>query len=99
LFCIYSFPCYPESEYKINSKAITDLYHQFKKFGHVAILNDPGYFVYPDDFFFDSVYHLNRKGRDIRTRMMVYLVKKELTGRSKFLTFIDVNKSSFLAFQ
>lgn len=71
----FLFPNFPESEYKRNagtlSKYENDISHDLK----FKALNKPADFVYPDSLFFDTVYHLNKEGREKRTAKLIELLK------------------------
>lgn len=71
----FMYPGYAESEYKTNEKVIgklaIDLAANLK--GH--ILGLPTDFVFADSLFFDSVYHLNKTGRDKRTGRIIQLLQ------------------------
>jgi hypothetical protein len=70
----YFYPPYPESEFHKNEKALNLLDHDLKKNLEVLILNSPKDVVFPDNYFYDTVYHLNAIGRKVRTDRLVDLV-------------------------
>jgi hypothetical protein len=47
----------------------------------IEILNKPSDFVLPDSLFFDTVYHLNKKGREIRTKKLIEIIKKSTNAQ------------------
>ena len=51
------------------------------KYLKASILNQPSDFVYPDNYFYDTIYHLNKKGRNSRTKKTIELLlnNKEVT--------------------
>ena len=70
------FPPYAISQYNINKETITDLSQQLKtNFSCVKLLNQPESFVYNDSLFYDTVYHLNGTGRQMRTLKLIELLK------------------------
>lgn len=74
----YMFPCYPETQYLLNKEAILDFEKQLRIGLNCIILNSPQTFLYPDDYFFDTVYHLNKKGRAVRTNQLCEILKGKL---------------------
>lgn len=78
-FVVY--PCLERSYYLSNKKAITIIADAVNKKGIYA-LSTPEDFVYDDDLFFDSIYHMNAKGRDLRTKKMIDFLSPHLQNRS-----------------
>ncbi len=72
----YIFPNFPESEYGKNKEVIAKLELDLREFLEIEIINSPSDFVYPDSYFYDTVYHLNKKGRNQRTKKLIELIKK-----------------------
>lgn len=52
----------------------SDLSRALKDNLEIPILGEPQDFVYPTKMFFDTFYHLNREGRDIRTDRIIQLL-------------------------
>jgi hypothetical protein len=73
----FLFPPFPESEYKTNTKVIQMYLDDLKTKLHFHIVGKPEDFVFPDDLFFDTVYHLTEKGRNRRTALMVELMRAD----------------------
>lgn len=78
----FTFPCYPESLYKINKKVIDAYYNDLKKDLIMPIITTPDYLIFPDNYFYDTYYHLNRKGRDIRTKLFIDTLKKNVINKN-----------------
>lgn len=74
-FLFPSIPDYTFNQYKNN---INNFYQWLKRNVKIPILSTPEYFVLPKDNFFDTPYHLNRKGRELRTQKMISTLKKIL---------------------
>ena len=72
----FLFPNYPASEYEKNKKAITALESDLKQNLKIEILNKPNDLVFPDNYFFNTVYHLNKLGRIKRTQKIIELIGK-----------------------
>jgi hypothetical protein len=69
---LISYVSYPKSEYQKNKKAINDLnilLHQ--EITNVPFINKPEDYIFDDNLFFDTVYHLNREGREKRTKSFI----------------------------
>jgi hypothetical protein len=73
----YTFPTYIESEYKLNKSVLNQYENQFKNQLHCPIINTPETFVFPNEDFFDTAYHLNKNGREKRTELMIKILKKQ----------------------
>jgi hypothetical protein len=71
----FLFPDIAAFEYKKNEGAIRKLKLDMEKDLKVEILNSPEDLVYPDSCFFDTVYHLNKFGREERTKKMIRLIQ------------------------
>jgi len=77
----YIYPNYPLSEFKKNGIVIAKHENDLSENLKFGILNSPNDFVFEDNLFFDTVYHLNKKGRDIRTKKLVELIKKNKNAK------------------
>ncbi len=77
---LFSYGAYAKSEYLKNKKIVTQFDEQIRQHLHIAIISSATDFVYPDAYFFDSVYHLNKKGRTIHTQKLI----TKLLQRSAF---------------
>jgi len=47
------------------------MYKSFWKNHHIEVLGEPEYAMLPGEYFYDSCYHLNRKGTEIRTLKLI----------------------------
>ena len=72
----FTYASYPKSEYEINLPAIKEFEKQLKDDLKIDIITTPEELVFPDEMFFDTVYHLNDEGRRIRTEMVIEKLKK-----------------------
>lgn len=73
------FPNYPISEFNKNKTVIYDLKEQIKtKVDFIEMINEPETFVFEDSFFFDTVFHLNAKGRQKRTKMLIKILRSKV---------------------
>lgn len=73
----FIYPSYPKTEYEKNKKAIALLDADLKKNLKIKILNSPIDSVFDDDYFYDSVYHLDGKGGKIRTARLIEMMKND----------------------
>lgn len=70
-----SFPPIPYKEYKLNEKIINTLHRDLKKYLQCPIVNSPVEHVFPNEYFADTIHHLNEKGELLRTRKLVRELK------------------------
>jgi hypothetical protein len=73
----FMFPSYIEGSYRLNAAAIDSLRSRLDDNLKLEIVGTAGDFAYPPDHFFDTRYHLNERGRAVRTREMVQLLADE----------------------
>jgi hypothetical protein len=71
----YSYPSYSQSSYEHDKAIINKLNTEFKQEARFPILGRLQDFVFADSLCQDMVYHLNAKGRNIRTRKLIDLLK------------------------
>lgn len=72
----FLFPTYSLSAFNKNYRAIKLLEEDLRKLLDIEILGTSIDFAYPDSLFFDSIYHLNKEGREKRTRALIEIIKK-----------------------
>ena len=82
---VLTFPSIPEWQYHNSQKQIQLIYTRLQSNPPIPILNAPADCVMPLDYFYDTAYHLNARGREIRTRQLIgdlqfHGVTKKLTG-------------------
>jgi hypothetical protein len=66
-FAILIPPPLPERVYSKWGGRAEDIYQHWKKIGEIEVLGSPKNFVYSEDKFFDTAYHLTAAGREERT--------------------------------
>lgn len=71
----FMFPSYLDRAYAINVESIARLRGKLEREMRLPILGTAQEFVYPGKWFFDTRYHLNELGRDVRTMQMVQLLR------------------------
>jgi hypothetical protein len=70
----YFFPAYLQSEYLKNKTAITKNYNDIINDLNIEIIGKLEDFIYSKDNFYNTVYHLNDKGRTGRTNKLIELL-------------------------
>lgn len=68
---LFSYGAYEISEYKKNKAALKKVHQKMKQSLKIEMITDLQDFVYPTSYFYDSVYHLNKKGRTIHTQNLI----------------------------
>lgn len=71
----FMYPNMTVGEYNKNQKVIERLSSDIEKNMKVEKLNQPDSFVFPENLFFDTVYHLNKDGRALKTKKIIELMK------------------------
>ncbi len=74
----FYFSHFPEAYYNKNERHIRAYHDLMKKKLNCVILNRPEDFVYPLEYFADTVYHLNDRGEQIRSREMIRMLREAL---------------------
>lgn len=74
----YLFPCIPKVWHKRNVEKIGQIYTRLQSDLKMTMIGTPGEFVYPNHFFFDTIYHLDKEGTEKRTLQVIDLMKKAL---------------------
>lgn len=76
VFFIY--PTYPKSEYRINKRSIVRYADDLSSNLKMEIIGQPDDFVFDDALFFDTIYHLNAVGREIRTDKLIDVIRDKV---------------------
>ncbi|MDD2923139.1 MAG: hypothetical protein PHQ36_12710 [Anaerolineales bacterium] len=71
------FPAIPVTEYENQEKDFVALYNLLSAEIEIPILGVPQDFLYPEDFFYDTVYHMNRVGREAHTKDIIDMLVSE----------------------
>jgi len=72
----FAYPPYPQSEYKVNKDLIDSYIRQYETGLHIQVLNNYQDFIYPDKYFFNTIFHLNAEGREKRTHELIIKLKE-----------------------
>lgn len=75
------FPCIPQIHYERSRARIERLYERLSSDLLVPLLAAPLEYVYPIEYFYDWVYHLNRRGREVRTEQVIADVQEAIGRR------------------
>lgn len=78
----YVYPGYPTEEYQHFKTSLNAFDRQMRNGLQFPVLGKMADFLYPEDWFFDTVYHLKRKGREERTKTMVKLLREALAAKN-----------------
>jgi hypothetical protein len=76
---VFSYGAYEISEYEKNMKALKKVHEKMMQNLNIEMIMDIDDFVYPTSYFYDSVYHLNQKGRLIHTKKIIQKLKSSKT--------------------
>jgi len=68
---VMMFPCVPRPHFDLRREAIERLHAKLREDLRVPMLSTPADYVYPVEYFYDWVYHLNRTGRELRTSRVI----------------------------
>ena len=74
----FFYPSYAQTAYEMNKITIVEYQFDIKRDLNIPVLNNPKDFVFNDSLFYDTVYHLNKEGRKIRTEEFINILKKYL---------------------
>ncbi len=67
----YSFPPLAKASFDQNGEFIMTIFNALQKIPNLIILGAPEVYIYNDDLFFDTMYHLNAEGRNKRTSTLI----------------------------
>jgi hypothetical protein len=74
----FVFPPLPVSEYKLNKDVIEQYYADCKRELKIPMLCDPEAMIFDDNLFYDSHYHLDKDGREMRTDRLIEMLKRKV---------------------
>jgi hypothetical protein len=70
----YTFPSYAASAYEVNKAVINQDAEDIRKDMKVTVIGSATDFVYPDEDYYDTIYHLKIAGREKRTQQLLALL-------------------------
>lgn len=82
----FQYTPYAESEYRKNYSVIKKLQNDLNNNLKMEILNKPSDFAYNDSLFFNTIYHLNKYGREERTEKLIDIFSKNGDIQNAFIT-------------
>ncbi|MDR3343272.1 MAG: hypothetical protein LBT14_10910 [Treponema sp.] len=68
---IITYPSYEETSFRNSTALIHELDAAFRTKQNITVISSPENYCFPVDFFYDTVYHLNAKGRETRTAQLI----------------------------
>jgi len=66
-----SYPSYEELSFRNSAALIQELDMLFRAKDNLQVISTPESYCYPTEYFYDTVYHLNREGRAMRTNQLI----------------------------
>ncbi len=75
---LFMFPAIPVDEYNTQKEKLQAFYDQLTSELEIPIVGSPQDFIYPEDYFYDTVYHMNSIGRDVHTDHIIELLSSVL---------------------
>ncbi len=71
----FVFPSLAESAFEQNFSVIEEIHQTIQKELKMPVLGTPQDFVLDDEYFYDNIYHTNKKGRQIRTSRLISILE------------------------
>jgi hypothetical protein len=71
IIVVLSYPCYEEQSFRNSVELIQELNTLFMAKENLLVISTPESYCYPVNYFYDTVYHLNNKGRSMRTSQLI----------------------------
>ena len=71
IMVMLSYPSYEEQSFRNSAALIQELDILFRAKENLLVISAPESYCYPAEYFYDSVYHLNREGRATRTNQLI----------------------------
>jgi hypothetical protein len=62
---------------KQQAKILQSIENDLRNRIHMKVFGEAGGYIYPREYFFDNEFHLNKKGRELRTRRLTETMKRE----------------------
>lgn len=84
---VLSFPSLPSTQFRRSKQEIETLYSNLLKDTSILILHPPATSVFEPALFDDTVYHLGKRGREIRSLKIASLIKDRVLNHEANVTF------------
>ena len=88
----FSFPPHAKSNFDKNIDIIRKIELDVRTDLEVEVLNTPDELVFEDSYFYDTEYHLTKKGREIRTRKFFNMILNNEHARESVIRARDAQK-------
>ena len=75
---LFSYGAYEIEEFEKNKKTLHKIHQDFKNKLEIEMITNLEDFVYPTSYFYDSVYHLNKTGREIHTKNVIFRLQNSI---------------------
>jgi hypothetical protein len=75
---LLSYPSLPSTQFKAAQQEITSLHNKLSNDTHILILHSPSEMVFSPEYFDDTVYHLGKSGRTIRSQRIAGIIRSKL---------------------
>jgi len=72
----------PIPGHQVWQNRVDEIYQRLRSLDGVTTLGTPARYTFPDDQFFDGPYHLNSKGRSVRTSRIINDLSHYLSGKA-----------------
>jgi len=76
-YCLFTFPCVQKSTYQNCIAQVAEVEKEIRKL-NIKTFGNPQEYVFPDEYMFNTIYHLNKKGVDVRTAKLLNDLKQAL---------------------
>jgi hypothetical protein len=78
---IVSFTSVKETFYSRNRAPLDSIHHVLSVAPELTVPSPPSQYAFPDSLFFDTIYHLNRAGRDMRSARLADDILRSTGGQ------------------
>ena len=71
IIVVLSYPCFEEQSFHNSAELIQELDMLFRAKKNLLVISTPESYCFPADYFYDTVYHLSKEGRAVRTDQLI----------------------------
>ncbi|GHV25705.1 hypothetical protein AGMMS4952_04160 [Spirochaetia bacterium] len=75
---LISYPSYEEVSYQNSADTIHEIDAALRTKENITVISSPDNYCFPTEYFYDTKYHLNAKGREIRTARLIQDLKRQI---------------------
>ncbi|GHU71251.1 hypothetical protein FACS189450_06980 [Spirochaetia bacterium] len=75
---IITYPSYEEISFQNSTETIHKIDTALRGKENITVISSPDNYCFPTRYFYDSAYHLNAKGREVRTEQLIQDLKRQL---------------------